>query len=222
MKLKKLFALALAGSVMTCCLTACGGDEPDSPVQQESGNGNGENNRDDGGASDGSLSLAQVKSHSKVSSTYNKYRYKVTATYTPVNGENADFEWCVSRSGSQNGYSFSGGGITSSTVTNGGKRVFTLEFPMFLYYVMRSTEDPYNLHGNWSDKSATAEWYLETYDALSRKESSGQKLSSEELQLRKEIVAELDNMAREIRSDFSIWLYVVIDGKKFNLGENKL
>lgn len=218
MKFKKLFALALAGAMMAGGFTACGSDEPDSPVQQNPGNDNNDQDQDGGGSTDGSLTLSQVKSRTQIKAIFSQYRYKITAEYTPLNGETPSFDWLLTRAGSNDGSRITGEGVFSSTKIVGGKSLFTLEFPMFLYYILRSQYDPYGYEGDWDDKWATSDMFLRSYDALNKKEASGDKLTSEELQLRKELVADLDGFAREIRYDLSIWIYLTIDGKEYNMG----
>lgn len=190
----------------------------DKLVNRSSGNSSGNNS-----GNDETLTLSQVKSRSQINVAYNNYRFKITTTYSPINGESASFNWCVSRRGSETGYEFTGKDIKSSIATSGGNKVFILEFPFYLYFSIRAKEANNSWESDdWIDKWVTAEDYLASYDVLNQKEAAGQKLDSYELQLRKDCITILDKLTREITYDFSLWIYVIIKGKTYNLGETYL
>lgn len=173
----------------------------------------------EGGDADSKDIATLIKNNVECRASYYDYHTHITVNHTlksKLPNSTITLKICHAQRGSSicTFITYDRNPITPSTKYNGSNTEITIAYPFYYYFLLM-----YGQSSNWYDEEhyknicTKCEMYMASYNALTAKSN----LTSEENELLNELKKELNKHEKEAKGDYTVWIYLNINGKDYLL-----
>lgn len=183
-------------------------------IVKRSGNNNGNN----GGNNTDVANI--VKNYSQCTATYSDYYVNVEINHTILSKlPNAKISYEIGHSerGSSSDIVITGGRhpLNPQISISGESTSVKIPIPIYYYFIAKylDEETHYGDLKYYTNAAEMCEMCLGSYDALKNKTS----MTSEEKELYDSVIKYLNEYQSEVRGSYTVWVYIIVDGKSYLL-----